>query len=568
MNARKKWIILAIISDSDRLRNMFKFARKHSRSLWVKVIYSLIAFSFLIGFAVFIGSGITSYIKTGGLAPNIVAEVNDKQITLTEFERTLRNLKQEIDNPYIKELFLMQLVNRILLTDIAKNYGFSVSDNELAEHIAGLKYFSDSDGRFNKKIYYTVLKQNNITPSDFEENIREELLLNNFKAFLQDLINPADEDLWWYFKKKNESGSFFVAKIEPEKFENNIKLKESELKNYYELHRDEFKGNVKKTIEYLVFPLSKYESQITVSEDDIIRYYKENKKKFIVKSDSEKRLRGLSDVRAEIERKLRIERARELAKKDAEEARELLNSGDTFEKVAQKYRIENKIAGPVDEEEIKNITDAGIILSELFNSLDEGKISEVKSNDSIFVIAKIIKVDQSQTLSFDEARDKVIKKLRRERAKDLIKVEAERLQKEIKFQSNPVRFLKSRGYKVEETGDVTVGTSFVKGIGFAPGFLASTEGLNTKNRFPVKPYEFLGNYYVFWLKEKKTAERSEFEKSKKTIKNEFLEEEANKILQELVQNARKTAKIKINKEIFAGEATKGTQKGIPLNDLF
>ncbi len=547
---------------------MFKFARKHSRSLWVKVMYSLIAFSFLIGFAVFIGSGITSYVRTGGLAPNIVAEVNGRQITLTEFERTLRNLKQEIDNPYIKELFLMQLVNRILLVDIAKGYGFSVSDNELAEHIAGLKYFSDSDGRFNKKIYYTVLKQNNITPSDFEENIREELLLNNFKTFLQDLINPDEEDLWWYFKKKNESKSFFVAKIEAERFENSIKLKESELKDYYELHRDEFKGNVKKTIEYLTFPLSKYEEGTTVSEDELRRYYKENRKEFMVESNSGKQLKGFQEVRAEIEKKLRRERARELAKRDAEEARELLKSGDAFEKIAQKYRIEKKIAGPADEEEIKNIPDAGIILGEIFHSLDEGKISEVKSNDSAFVIARIIKVDEPKALSFEEARDKVIKKLRKERARDLVKVEAERLQREIKFRSSPGRFLESRGYKVEETGDVTIGTSFVKGIGFAPGFFANTEGLNIKNRFPEKPYEFLGNYYVYWLKEKKTAKRSDFENSKETIKNEFMEEEVNKILQELIQNARKTAKIKINKEIFAGETKRGTGKGIPLNDLF
>jgi len=547
---------------------MFKFARKHSKSLWVKVMYSLIAFSFLIGFAVFIGSGVSSYVRTGGLAPNIVAEVNGKQITLTEFERTLRNLKQEIDNPYIKELFLTQLVNRVILMDIAKNYGFSVSDSELADYIASLSYFSDSNGNFNKKIYYTVLKQNNITPTDFERNIREELLLNNFRDFLQTMINPDDDDLWWYFKKKNEKASFLVSKIDPEKLEHTINLKEREIKDYYETHKDEFKGSVKKTIEYLIFPFSKYESKITINENDISNYYKENRKDFIISSGSEKRLKGLSEVKNEIEKKLRFEKAKELARMDAIKSRELLNSGEPFEKIVEKYGIEKKIAGPADEEEIKNIPDYGVILSNIFNSLDEGKISEIKDTNSSFVIGKIVKIDQADTLSFESARDKIIKKLKSERAKELIKIEAEKLQKEIKIQSNPRKFLESRGYKVEETGDVTMDTNFVKGIGFAPGFFGVSENLNQRNRVPEKPYEFLGNYYVYWLKEKKTAEQKVFESEKNNIKKEFLEDEGNKKIQDLIQNARKTAKIKTNKEIFAEQGQKRTTKGIPLNDLF
>jgi peptidyl-prolyl cis-trans isomerase D len=547
---------------------MFKFARKHSKSLWVKVMYSLIAFSFLIGFAVFIGSGITSYVRTGGLAPNIVAEVNGKQITLTEFERTLRNLKQEIDNPYIKELFLMQLVNRVILSDIAKSYGFSVSDSELAEYIAGLRYFSDSSGKFNEKIYYTVLKQNNITPSDFEQNMREELLLNNFKDFLQALINPTDEDLWWYFKKKNEKASFYVSKIEPEKFEEKIKPKESEIKDYYEAHKDEFKGNIRKTIEYILFPFAKYENNITISEDKIAAYYKENRKSFIVDSGSEKRLKSLSEVRGEIEKKLRSEKAEEVARTDAEKSRELLNSGETFEKIAEKFGVEKRTAGPVDEEEIKNIPDAGETLSTLFNSLDEGKISEVKNTGSAFLIARIVKTEQPAPLSLESARNQIIKKLKSVSAKELIKKEAEKIQKEIKTQNNPKKFLESLGYRVEETGDVTIGASFVKGIGFAPGFFTISGELGLTNRFPSKPYEFLGNYYVYWLKDKKHAERSVFESTKDSIKKEYIEEEVNKRLQDMVQNARKTAKIKINKEIFAEESKKGTSQTIPLNDLF
>ncbi len=547
---------------------MFKFARKHSRSLWVKVMYSLIAFSFLIGFAVFIGSGITSYVRTGGLAPNIVAEVNGKQITLTEFERTLRNLKQEIDNPYIKQLFLNQLVNRVLLTDIAKSYGFSVSDSELAEYIASLKYFTDSNGNFNKKIYYTVLRQNNITPSDFEQNMREELLINNFRDFLHSMINPDDEDLWWYFKRKNEKASFFVSKIDADKFENRINLKEKEIRDYYEAHKDEFKGDVRKTIEYLLFPFAKYENQVSINEDEIAEYYKENRKSFIVGSGTEKRLKPLAEVRDEIERKLKSEKAEELAMTDAEKSRELLLSGETFDKIAEKFGIEKMTAGPADEEEMKKIKGAGIILSEIFNSLDEGKTSEVKKIDNAFIIAKIIKVDLPAPLTFEEARDKIIKKLRTERAKQLIKTEAERLQREIKNHSNPKKFLESLGYKVEQTDDVTIDTSFVKGIGFAPGFFTISEELNTKNKFPKKPYEFLGNYYVYWLKEKKSADRKIFESEKENLKKEYMEDEVNKKLQDLIQNARKTAKIKINREIFAEETKRGTKKEVPLDNLF
>lgn len=545
---------------------MFKFARKHSRSFWVKVMYSLIAFSFLIGFAVFIGSGITSYVRTGGLAPNIVAEVNGKQITLIEFERTLRNLKQEIDNPYIKELFLMQLVNRILLTEIAKSYGFSVPDSELAEHIASLKYFADSNGKFNEKIYYAVLKQNNLTPEAFETGLREELLINNFRNFLKSLISPADEDLWWYFRKKNEKSTFYVAKIEPEKFQNKIEISEGEIKKYYETYRDEFKGNPKKSFEYLVFPYSEYENRVSVSERDIESYYKKNRKKFI--TGSEKRLKSLSEVRNEIEKKLKSEKAKELAKNEAEEARKMLTGGEGMSEVAQKFGLSKKSAGPADEDEIKNVNGAGKILSELFNSLDEGKISEIKETEDALLIVRITNVIPPSPLTQDEARPKIKNKLQRERAKDYARSEAEKLQKEIKVQANPLKYLEKKGYKVEITDEVGIDSTFIKGVGFAPGFFTQAEGLTDRKRFPEKPYEFLGNYYVFWLKEKKTADRSFFESNKDKIRDEYIEEEVNKKLQELIQNARKTAKIKINKEIFAGEKKGGTPGKIPPEDLF
>jgi len=477
-------------------------------------------------------------------------------------------MKVEMDNPYIREMFLQQLINRILLADIAKKYGFSVTDQELAENIASLKYFHDSDGKFNQNVYYTVLRQNNLTPSEFETNMREELLLNNFKEFLKSLINPSHEDLWWYYRKKNEKLNFYVTRVEPEKFESTINITEKEIKDYYDAHKDEFKGNTRKTIDYLLFQFSKYADMISVPDEEITEYYKKNRKNFAVGSGSEKRLKSLAEVREEIKNKLRSEKAKKMAREEAEKAREALSSGESMEEIARRFGVEKMTTGMVDEEGIKKIPITGKTLSELFNSLDEGKISELNETDNGFLIARVTATTPPAPLTLEEAKSEIIKKLKKERSKTYVKSEAEKLQKAIRTVGNPVKFLEGKGYRVEETGDITIGTSFIKGIGFAPGFFSSGENLDSNNRFPEKPYEFLGNYYIYWLKDKKVADRKTFEESMDKIRDEFVEEEVNKKFQELIDREKKTAKIKINKEIFTNQNKKENTKGVPLNDLF
>jgi len=124
---------------------------------------------------------------------------------------------------------------------------------------------------------------------------------------------------------------------------------------------------------------------------------------------------------------------------------------------------------------------------------------------------------------------------------------------ELHKSSNPGRTLEQKGYKVEDTGYVTADSSFIKGIGFAPSFFTNALKLDLKNRFPSAPYEFMGRYYIYWLKDKKQATRDEFEKNIDRLRDEYIEEKVGKFIQELIDDAKKSGEIKINRELFASE---------------
>jgi len=532
---------------------MFNFVRKHSKSFGVKVIYILIALSFLLGFAVFIGSGVTSYIRTGGLAPNIVADVNGESITLQEFERAMKASGDEQGNPYLRDLIVMQMVNRILLLDMIKEYGFRVTNDELAYEIANTKFFQDNNGVFNKKIYYQVLAQNNIIPADYESRIKHDLLVKKFHKFARNLVVATDADLWWYYRLKNEQFNFGVVPVLSERFKKSVVIPESKMKEYYDAHKDEFKAGSKKTVEYIEVSFSDYANKIIVNDSEISDYYNANRKSFLVDANGGKQLKHFNEVRKEIEEKLKTEKINKLARADAEKARELFLKGNPASEVAKELGVLNSTIGPISEGELKQSSAAERAIAGVFNSLDEGKISEVIKGDQSYVIAKIVKTDTSVSLSFSEAKESVSKNLRELLAREVVKTGAEQLLSELHKSSNPGRTLEQKGYKVEDTGYVTADSSFIKGIGFAPSFFTNALKLDLKNRFPSAPYEFMGRYYIYWLKDKKQATRDEFEKNIDRLRDEYIEEKVGKFIQELIDDAKKSGEIKINRELFASE---------------
>ena len=181
----------------------------------------------LIGF-VFVVSGVINPRSTRGLHAGAVAgAVNGQPITLGEFNRELsrrleffKNLggglsEEQLQAFGLREQVFQELVQRRLLAQAAEKRGTDASDEEVRDRIRQIPAFL-KDGRFDPILYKQVLQSNQYTVASFENQIREELLLQSWGRYFRSRVQVSDEELKREFQQTEDKRTLKYAVVSPE----------------------------------------------------------------------------------------------------------------------------------------------------------------------------------------------------------------------------------------------------------------------------------------------------------------------------------------------------------------
>lgn len=159
--------------------------RANAQSWGVKLAFGIIIIVF-----VFWGIGASTG-PTG-----IVATVNGKNITELEFRRAYAQLEQNIKSSFpdmtpemlqslgLEQQVLQSLVVRKLIEAEAARTGIDVSPYDLRRAIEVLPYFQDKNGKFDADLYLSTLKDAGRSASQFEDDIRQDLLPQKFQTLM------------------------------------------------------------------------------------------------------------------------------------------------------------------------------------------------------------------------------------------------------------------------------------------------------------------------------------------------------------------------------------------------
>jgi peptidyl-prolyl cis-trans isomerase D len=119
---------------------------------------------------------------------NNVAEIGEDSISLDEYMRVYKNvvrfyrqnLKSSFDEEKLRKQVVDQMVTQKLWLQEAKRMSLQVTDAELMESIMSLPGFQQ-EGQFNPERYRRILILEKLTTEQFEEQQREELLIDKAK---------------------------------------------------------------------------------------------------------------------------------------------------------------------------------------------------------------------------------------------------------------------------------------------------------------------------------------------------------------------------------------------------
>lgn len=172
---------------------MFDFVRKNKKAIFT---FTLTAF---IG-SIFIGFG--AYLWEGGTTEAIFV-INNKKVPIRRFHQVYRNVVANLrSSGEVNEETLRQTRNDVLhdlireeaFYQYAVKFGIVVPDQEIAFNIASIKRFQ-RDGRFDPNLYYLFLRTMNMSPHDFEEMQRRQLMGMKLRKFIDESVLFTEDEL-------------------------------------------------------------------------------------------------------------------------------------------------------------------------------------------------------------------------------------------------------------------------------------------------------------------------------------------------------------------------------------
>ena len=261
---------------------MLELIRAHSKGWMAKLILTLIT----VPFALF---GIDAYLKDAGAGAS-VAKVDGATISVQEYRNAMQSLRDRLqkenpkdvgalDSPEVKQSVLDRLINTRLLNAEVVHSNFKVTNEQLAQFITSLPEFQQG-GKFSQEIYDKLLSQNQMTPSQFENKMRGELLLQQVRDGIPGLAFTSSAVENAVLNVEHQQREVSVAEIKTADFISQVKVDQSEVQAYYDKHKDKFKVPEQVKLEFVMMSANTLIPKMQTTEDEAKKFYNENAAKF------------------------------------------------------------------------------------------------------------------------------------------------------------------------------------------------------------------------------------------------------------------------------------------------
>ena len=238
-----------------------------------------------------VGFGLQDVLSRWGSSK--LATVGDIEISTKEFGQGFiselsfisQNLGKNLSIEEAKSIgihlrVLERLINRSLLDQMIKDLKISIGDTSLLKRIKANTNFQDNNGNFSRESYNLYLKQLNLTESEFEDILRNELsreLLTqvfNIKLDHNKFSTKTIAD----FVGEERKISFYKLKTNKETF--NFEVKDIDVRNFYDNNKEKYRSKSLKKFTVLNLNPSTVLNELNIKEEDINKIYNERKKEF------------------------------------------------------------------------------------------------------------------------------------------------------------------------------------------------------------------------------------------------------------------------------------------------
>lgn len=389
---------------------------------------------------------------------NVIAAVGDEKVTTTDLERAVQRVTRGQANlpKGLLAMYVPSIVNQMIESKAmaykAREMGLNVSDQELGDKIQA-EVAPALGGKFDLRIYQSILAQQGMTVSDFEKEQRESILgarLEN--AELQSLI-VSDEDARAEYQRKNLKIGLQYIQFESKDFASKVNKDPSVVKAYFEKNRALFRTPEKREVNLVVGSTADFIQAANVSDAQLQQQYQDNLDSY--RTPERVRVRH---ILIKTQGKSKEEAAKLKAK--AEDVLKQLQHGADFAELAKKDSDDSGTA--VKGGELGWIT-RGQTVPNFEKTAFSQKIGETSGLIETEYGYHIIQTEEKQTAhtqTFDEVKPQLLLDAKKQVAADNLKRAVDSAHSEIARNPGQAEAIaKKYGLKFFKVDNVTTGTA-------------------------------------------------------------------------------------------------------------
>ncbi|HUP41095.1 MAG TPA: peptidylprolyl isomerase [Vicinamibacterales bacterium] len=224
-----------------------------------------------------------------------LASIDSRSISVTDFRRRYLAQVQAYRNSYggnltddilqqmqVPQQVLQQMIQEKAELAEAERAGITVSDAEVRAQIVSIPGLQENGQFIGEQRYRQLLAQQTppMRPADFEQSVRESLMLDKFRAGLTEWMTVSDADLEREYKRRNEKVTLDVVAVLADNFKTQVNPTDAEISGHYDKNKERYRIPDRRKVKYVRINPSELASKVQVSKADVERSYNEQLGKY------------------------------------------------------------------------------------------------------------------------------------------------------------------------------------------------------------------------------------------------------------------------------------------------
>ncbi len=385
-----------------------------------------------------------------------VATVQGRSITAGEFTRAYNAQMAQFRNAYggnmstamLRQLgldrqVLQQMIDQQAVIAEATRLGISATDAEVRERIMSIPAFQENGQFIGEQRYRQLLRLQRppITASQFEDEIRNSVILDKMRSTLTEWITVSDAEADAEFRRRNDKVTMELVSFPTVSFLDQVQVSDADVAAFFEQSKETYRIGERRKVRYLLLDAQAIRNNITVPEQDIQRAYRQN----IDQYSQPEQVRASHILLSTEGKDEQVVRAK------AEDLLAQIKAGGDFEALAKANSADPASASKGGD---LDFFGKGRMVPEfeaVAFTLPVGQMSDLVRTQYGFHIIKVTDKKAAEVQPLDAVRPQITEQLKFERAQTRVQDLATAIAAELKTPADLDKVAASRGLKVQES---------------------------------------------------------------------------------------------------------------------